>query len=112
MMSALSALMIYLAGGASAVGALQRTRRWIWLPTGKNQWVKPRGQDECLVGADPTEDTHACRMASDLLGFFVVEDPAYEKYASGYDSQSYRDTNRRSHFFDQVEDHSHVLIPF
>lgn len=59
-----------------------------------------------------TIDTHACRMASDLLGFFVVEDPAYEKYASGNDSQSDRDTNRRSHFFDQVEDHSHVLIPF
>jgi hypothetical protein len=77
---------------------------------------KPVGQAararRALGGADPTEDTHACRMASDLLGFFVVEDPAYEKYASGYDSQSYRDTNRRSHFFDQVEDHSHVLLPF
>jgi hypothetical protein len=75
-------------------------------------WKSRAGKYGCLVGANPSEDTHACRMAGDLLGFFVVEDPAHEKYASGYDSQSYSDTNRRSHFFDQVEDHSHVLIPF
>ncbi len=71
-----------------------------------------KGKDGCRVGTNPAHDTHARLMASGLLGLFVVEDPAYEKYASGNDSQSDRDTNRRSHFFDQVEDHSHVLIPF
>ena len=47
-----------------------------------------------------------------LLWLFVAEDPLNEKYASGNDDQSNNDSYRRSHFFDQVEDHSHVLIPF
>jgi hypothetical protein len=46
-----------------------------------------------------------------LLLLLVVEDPTHEQYASHNDYQRNNDANRRSHLFDQVEDHSHVLIP-
>jgi len=49
---------------------------------------------------------------SRLLRLFVVEYPANEEYAGSNNYQSNNDTRRRPHFFDQVENHSHVLIPF
>jgi hypothetical protein len=47
-----------------------------------------------------------------LLRFFVVENPTNKQNTDYENNQRNGDTDWRPHFFDQLENHSHVLIPF
>lgn len=69
-------------------------------------------EGEQQVGPMAEHDPILPLKPSRLLRLFVVEDPTNEEYAGSNNYQSNNDTRRRPHFFDQVENHSHVLIPF
>lgn len=71
-----------------------------------------RGSGKTGSAFNSVTKIQTCHYRQFLLLFFVVEDPTNEQNASYNNNQRYNDSNWRSHLFDQVEDHSHVLIPF